>query len=104
MDAGMLAAAGHALAEIMVPLRLLYLFSGVVLGLVIGILPGVGGVAGMALLLPFTYSMDPYTAFAFLLGLGAVTSTRMLLSRSDKTLPRRLAGGSPAACSSTPVS
>ncbi len=75
MDAGMLAAAGHALAEIMVPLRLLYLFSGVVLGLVIGILPGVGGVAGMALLLPFTYSMDPYTAFAFLLGLGAVTST-----------------------------
>jgi TctA family transporter len=29
----------------------------------------------MALLLPFTFNMDAYSAFAFLLGLGAVTST-----------------------------
>ena len=75
MDFAMLDAAGQALAALVDPVRLAYLFAGVVLGLVIGILPGVGGVAGMALLLPFTFHMDAYTAFAFLLGLGAVTST-----------------------------
>lgn len=75
MDFGMLDAAMQALAAIVEPARLAYLFAGVVIGLVIGILPGVGGVAGMALLLPFTYNMDSYAAFAFLLGLGAVTST-----------------------------
>ena len=35
----------------------------------------VGGVAGLALLLPFTFNLDAYSAFAFMLGLGAVTST-----------------------------
>ncbi|NNG04776.1 MAG: tripartite tricarboxylate transporter permease [Inquilinus sp.] len=75
MDIGMLDAAGQAFVAMMEPSRLLFLFAGVLLGLVIGIIPGVGGVAGMALLLPFTFGMDAYAAFAFLLGLGAVTST-----------------------------
>ena len=55
--------------------RLLYLFAGVCMGLSLGILPGIGGVAGTALLLPFTYNMDPPTAMALLLGLGATTTT-----------------------------
>ncbi|MGH6926041.1 MAG: tripartite tricarboxylate transporter permease, partial [Propylenella sp.] len=75
MDVGMLDAAMQALAALAEPSRLAYLFAGVVLGLVIGIIPGIGGVAGLALLLPFTFQMDPYTAFAFLLGLGSVTAT-----------------------------
>jgi TctA family transporter len=75
MDTGMLDAALQAMLAIAEPHRLAYLFAGVVMGLIIGILPGVGGVAGMALLLPFTFDMDSYSAFAFLLGLGAVTST-----------------------------
>ena len=75
MDISLLDAAGQAFVAMMEPSRLGYLAAGVVLGLVIGIIPGVGGVAGMALLLPFTYDMDAYSAFAFLLGLGAVTST-----------------------------
>jgi putative tricarboxylic transport membrane protein len=74
-DIGMFEAAMQAFAAIAEPARLAYLFGGVTIGLAIGILPGVGGVAGMALLLPFTYNMDSYSAFAFLLGLGAVTST-----------------------------
>lgn len=57
------------------PHRLLLLFAGVCMGLAIGILPGIGGVAGTALLLPFTYSMDPAAAMAILLGLGASTTT-----------------------------
>ncbi len=75
MDASILDAAGQALVALAEPVRLAYLFTGVIIGLVLGILPGVGGVAGMALLLPFTFNMDAYSAFAFLLGLGAVTST-----------------------------
>ena len=45
------------------------------MGLVLGILPGIGGLAGTALLLPFTFGMDPIAAMALLLGLGATTST-----------------------------
>src|SRR5690242_9097288 len=45
------------------------------MGLCLGILPGIGGVAGTALLLPFTYSMDAPSAMALLLGLGATTTT-----------------------------
>ena len=40
------------------------------MGLVLGIVPGIGGLAGTAMLLPFTFNMDPYSAFALLLGLG----------------------------------
>jgi TctA family transporter len=68
-------AAHNALFIILNPMRLLYLFAGVCMGLALGILPGIGGIAGTALLLPFTYSLDPVTAFALLLGLGATTTT-----------------------------
>ena len=68
-------AAHNALFIILNPMRLLYLFAGVCMGLALGILPGIGGIAGTALLLPFTYSLDPITAFALLLGLGATTTT-----------------------------
>lgn len=71
----MLQAAGEALVMIMDPYRLMFLSIGCVLGLILGILPGIGGLAGTALLLPFTFDMDPYTAFAFLLGLGATGAT-----------------------------
>ena len=51
------------------------LSAGVLLGLFLGIVPGIGGIAGMALLLPFTFTMDSYAAFAMLLGMSAVTGT-----------------------------
>src|ERR1700741_5179220 len=71
----MATAAGKALGILMDPVRLMYLAAGCVMGLVLGIIPGIGGLAGTAMLLPFTFDMDPYTAFAFLLGLGATTAT-----------------------------
>jgi TctA family transporter len=70
-----LTAAHSALFVILNPVRMLYLFAGVCMGLALGILPGIGGIAGTALLLPFTYDLDPPTAFALLLGLGATTTT-----------------------------
>ena len=63
-------AAGIALLEILQPDRMIFLVFGVCIGLMIGILPGMSGIAGMALLIPFTYGMEPITAIAFLLGLG----------------------------------
>jgi TctA family transporter len=47
----------------------------VCMGLALGILPGIGGVAGLALLLPFTYNIDAPAAFALLLGMGSTTTT-----------------------------
>jgi TctA family transporter len=75
MDVSMMDAAGQALLIILDPYRLMMLSMGVIMGLILGILPGIGGLAGTALLLPFTFSMDPYAAFALLLGLGATTAT-----------------------------
>ena len=74
-DAGMLDAALRALLMIAEPERLAYLSLGVLVGLAIGVLPGIGGLTGFALLIPFTYTMDPVSAFALLLGMAAVTAT-----------------------------
>jgi TctA family transporter len=69
------ASALKAFVILMDPVRLLYLGAGCMMGLVLGIIPGIGGLAGTAMLLPFTFNMDPYTAFALLLGLGSTTAT-----------------------------
>jgi TctA family transporter len=71
----MATSAAQAFALLMEPHRLGYLALGCIMGLVLGIVPGIGGLAGTAMLLPFTYGMDPYSAFALLLGLGATTAT-----------------------------
>jgi TctA family transporter len=52
-----------------------FMLVGIFIGFWVGILPGLGGAATLALMLPFIYSMDPTSAFAFLLGSTAVTST-----------------------------
>lgn len=75
MDYVTLTAAADALLIILDPVRMMFLASGVLIGLVLGLLPGVGGTIGLAILLPFTFAMDPFTALAFLLGLSAVTAT-----------------------------
>ena len=71
----MATAAGKAFLIMMDPVRLMYLGAGCIMGLVLGIVPGIGGLAGTAMLLPFTFNMDPFSAFALLLGLGATTAT-----------------------------
>jgi len=71
----MLGPAWEAATLIVEPHRLVFLIGGVLIGLALGVIPGLGGIVGMALLLPFTFDLDPYTAFAFLLGMGSVTTT-----------------------------
>ena len=53
----------------------LYLLLGVVMGIFIGILPGLGGIVGFSILMPFIYGMDPVSALAMLIGLIAVIPT-----------------------------
>ena len=49
--------------------NLLYCFVGVSVGTLIGVLPGMGPVATVAMLLPITYSLDPATALIMLAGI-----------------------------------
>jgi putative tricarboxylic transport membrane protein len=51
------------------PGNLFWCFIGVVLGTIIGVLPGLGPPATIALLLPMTFKMDPTTAMIMLAGI-----------------------------------
>ncbi len=45
------------------PINLLYAFAGCLLGTLIGVLPGIGPVATIAMLLPATYALPPVSDF-----------------------------------------
>jgi TctA family transporter len=75
MQPDMFASAIHALHLLLEPTRLMLLFVGVIIGLAIGVLPGLSGIVGLAMLIPFTYNLDEYTAFALLLGMAAVITS-----------------------------
>ena len=49
--------------------NLLYCFTGVSVGTLIGVLPGMGPVATVAMLLPITYALDPSAALIMLAGI-----------------------------------
>ncbi|WP_198970766.1 tripartite tricarboxylate transporter permease [Xylophilus sp. ASV27] len=51
------------------PINLLYAFIGCVLGTLIGVLPGIGPVATIAMLLPATYALPPVSALIMLAGI-----------------------------------
>jgi TctA family transporter len=64
-----------ALEKFLDPFHLAMLLVGVGVGIVVGILPGMGGIASVAILLPFIYKLDPHTAMAVLVGSLAVVHT-----------------------------
>jgi putative tricarboxylic transport membrane protein len=51
------------------PLNLLACFMGVIIGTLIGVLPGIGPVATIAILLPFSFTLDPTSAIIMLSGI-----------------------------------
>ena len=55
--------------------HLAFLFGGTLLGLVVGILPGMGGTSGLALVLPFVFTLEPSYALAMMIGVLAPTTT-----------------------------
>jgi putative tricarboxylic transport membrane protein len=71
----MLDAAVQAFFIVLQPGHLAYLMVGVGVGLAVGVLPGLGGIVGMALLLPLTFTMDATAGLAMLIGVAAVITT-----------------------------
>jgi putative tricarboxylic transport membrane protein len=56
----------HGFSVALSPFNLMLMFVGVVLGVIIGVLPGLGGANGVAILLPLTFSMSPTSAIIML--------------------------------------
>ncbi|MDJ0781868.1 MAG: tripartite tricarboxylate transporter permease [Desulfosarcinaceae bacterium] len=65
----MFEAAFVGLAQVFLPLHLLLLFAGVFMGIVFGALPGLTATMGLALLVPFTFTMSPAAGLIMLAGI-----------------------------------
>src|SRR5687767_6537548 len=71
----------HGFGVLADPMNLVYMGIGITLGVLIGVLPGLGGANGVAILLPLTFSMSPTSAIIMLSSIywgalfgGAITS------------------------------
>lgn len=65
----------EAFSLILQPQQIMFLILGVLLGLSVGVFPGLGGIAGLSLVLPFVYGMEPVSGLALMVGLVAVIPT-----------------------------
>jgi len=64
-----LANLGHGFIVALEPLNLFWCFAGVFLGTVVGVMPGLGPAATIAMLLPLTFKMAPTSALIMLAGI-----------------------------------
>ncbi len=64
----------NGILSIFDPMVLLLMFGGMVVGLVLGILPGLSGLTGLAILIPLVFGMEKTQAFALLMGMYAASS------------------------------
>jgi putative tricarboxylic transport membrane protein len=53
-------------AVVLTPVNIGLMFVGIILGVLIGVLPGLGGANGVAILLPLTFTMSPTSAIVML--------------------------------------
>jgi TctA family transporter len=90
----MLEAIGIGLLALLTPQALLFMLIGSVYGLIVGILPGLGGIVAMTLLLPFTFGYELAATLALLLGAhigtiwgSSVTSILFNVPGAAKSLP-----------------
>lgn len=65
----LLANLGLGFETALTPVNLLWCFVGVLLGTLVGVLPGIGPTATIAMLLPITFSFEPVTALIMLSGI-----------------------------------
>jgi len=70
-----LPALADAWSLILQPTVLMYLLLGVTMGLAIGVFPGLGGIAGLSLVLPFMFGLEPAYGLALMIGMVAVVPT-----------------------------
>ncbi|KFC70752.1 TctA protein [Bosea sp. LC85] len=60
---------GHGFGIALSPTNILLCFAGCMLGTLIGVLPGIGPIATIAILLPLTFGLDPTAALIMLAGI-----------------------------------
>ena len=84
MDGGVFANLMHGFSVALQPSVLAYAFAGCVIGTLVGMLPGLGPLAGISLLLPATFGLNPIIAIVLLAGVyygamygGSTTSILM---------------------------
>ena len=72
---------GHGLLIALTPKHILLMLAGVMLGLLVGVLPGLGAPNGVAILLPLTLALEPVSAIILLTSMywgalfgGSITS------------------------------
>lgn len=59
---------------------MVFLLAGILAGLVVGIIPGLGGTGAVAILLPFVFVLEPQQALALIIGAVAVVHTSDTIS------------------------
>ena len=81
------------------PMNLMYCLAGAVLGTLIGVLPGIGPVATVAMLLPVTFKLEPLSALIMLSGIyygaqygGSTTAILMRLPGESSSVVTTLDG------------
>ena len=65
----LLAQLGNGFVVALAPANLFYCFAGVLIGTLVGVLPGIGPIAAMSLLLPATFAIEPTGAVIMLAGI-----------------------------------
>ena len=81
------------------PVNLMYCLAGAILGTLIGVLPGIGPVATVAMLLPVTFKLEPLSALIMLSGIyygaqygGSTTAILMKLPGESSSVVTALDG------------
>ncbi|MEZ5861383.1 MAG: tripartite tricarboxylate transporter permease [Geminicoccaceae bacterium] len=89
----------NALAIVLDPWNLLVLVLGVIFGIVVGIIPGLSSTMAVALLIPFTFAMQPEAAMSLLVAVfvggisgGAVTAILIRMPGTPASVATTLDG------------
>ncbi|WP_226362717.1 tripartite tricarboxylate transporter permease [Pseudonocardia sp. ICBG1142] len=85
---------GQGLAAAATPANLLYALIGCLIGTALGILPGIGATAGIAILLPLTFGMEPASAIIMLAAIfyGTAYGGTMRLIRPRSAVDGHMSG------------
>ncbi|MBS3669977.1 tripartite tricarboxylate transporter permease [Vreelandella boliviensis] len=99
MLADMIANLGFGLSVAVTPTNLLFLMVGAFVGMVVGLFPGFGPAAGIAVLIPMTFGLEPTTAIIMLAGIyygsmygGTITSILINTPGESATVASTLDG------------
>src|SRR5512139_2897608 len=85
------------------PINLVFVAAGVIIGTLIGALPGIGPVAGLSILIPLAFGMDPTAAMILMCGVyygcmygGTITSVLMNVPGESSSIMTCLDGNAMA--------